>query len=1104
MKKKWFNDERVYRPLFKCIRIVNLILFILLAGLMHVSASVYSQQTKLSVSMEDVTVKEVLKQIEKQSDFFFLYKSTDIGVNRIVSVKIKEKSVENLLDQMFRGTTVAYEVVNRQIVLTDKAMENSLPQSKQQQEKIISGKVTDSHGAPITGASVFVKGTAIGVITDLNGNFNLANVPPNATLIFSFVGMKTKEVRLNGLTTLNITLVNDAIGLEEVLVIGYGTQKKSDLTGAVFTVKSEGFKGKPNANILQSLQGLVPGLDIKNTQSAPGSDPVIRIRGEKSLSASNNPLIILDGIPFEGSLNDISANDIESVSVLKDASSAAIYGARASNGVIIITTQRGVKGKAQVNYSGYYGVQNAEKKLDMMSGAQYFQLKVDIAKTQGRATDFSPQALLNSAEMPQYLAGTETDWQNMVLRPGSMQEHNVSVSGGSDKTNYYTSINFLNQSGIMEYSGMKRVTIRSKLDFEINDWIKTGVNLQLTNKDLGGFIYSTQSDFNGKLPDFADALRLSPYGQVYDQSGRYSLYPEFPNTFYNFQNPFSNNGSTADNVTRRAIVNLFGEIKFPFLKGLTYRLNYGVDYTNQEADYYWPSYTSYGLPFKGVAETNNNNKLRSTWENVLKYTKDINSHHIDFTGLFSRESYVGKTYRQLGKGFINDENRYNFVESAENKEIFSTLTQTELVSYMARVNYNFKNRYFLTATGRKDGYSGFGKNNKYGFFPSVALGWVPTEEGFMKNSESLKFVDYLKIRTSLGQNGNMGISPYQTLDALKTATYVFGNNPTTVNGLLLKTVGNPNLKWESTVTFNIGLDFAVLKNRISGNLDFYRSHSNDLLMTRNVPVMNGYTSIWYNIGKTENKGFEFNLKTKNVQGRKFEWTTNLNFSLSRNKILELRGDGKNDLANNWFIGQPLRVFFDYNRTGIWQTGENIAGSAQPSVKPGYPKLQDITGDNKIDAKDRIILGSRLPSWVGGMTNTFSYGNWSLSVYVNTVQGIINADNIEGTYIDVPYWRADRPSNNFAARGIIEPIGHGTYRDASYVRINNASLSYNVPKKALEKRGISNLKLYLSAQNLCTFTNWLGYDPESQNTDIGYFDGPYPNSRTIVMGLNLAF
>ncbi len=651
---------------------------------------------------------------------------------------------------------------------------------------------------------------------------------------------------------------------------------------------------------------------------------------------------------------------------------------------------------------------------------------------------------------------------------------------------------------------MNRITLRSNIDHEINNWLKTGVNIQLVNKDLGGSDFSRNTDFNGKLPDWADALRLSPYGQLKDAAGRYTFYPEFPNTFYNFTNPFANDGSTFDNVTNRAIINLYGEIKFPFLKGLSYRLNSGIDYNNQEQGYYWPSYTLYGFPFNGVAETDNSNGKHWTWENILKYEKEISGHHIDFTGLFSREGFSSRTSQQIGKGFVNDDNSYHYMASADSKQINSTLIETNLESYMARINYNFKSKYFITATGRKDGYSGFGKNNKYGFFPSVALAWIPTQESFLQNAESFKFLDYLKIRASLGKNGNMGISPYQTLDAFKIVHYVFGNNPTTANGLLLQTVGNPDLKWESTTTFNAGIDFSVLNNRISGSVDYYRSHSNDLLMTRQIPVMNGYTSIWYNIGQTENKGIELSLNTINIQRSRFKWITNLNFSRNRDKILKLRGDGKNDVGNKWFVGEPVRVYYDYNTIGIWQKGDDIANSSMPSAKPGFPKLQDVNKDGKITADDRVVLGSRLPSWVGGITNTLSYGNWSLSVYIYTVQGISKVDNIEGTYINVPYWRDDRPSNKFAARGIIEPISHGTYRDASFVRIKDASLAYNFATKTLDKLKISNLKLYLSAKNLYTFTNWLGYDPEAATNDITYFDGPYPNARTIVMGINLTF
>ncbi len=1094
MKKKSERGEAYCSCVKKMLMIMKLSILFLVTAVFSSTASVYSQSAKLSVKLESSRIADVFDAIEKQSEFYFFYNRNNFDDNKLVSVNVKESKIDEILNEVLKGQNATWEIVDRNILI--KARGDSQMTSAQQPNSV-TGKVTDESGLPLPGVTVVLRGTTNGTITNSDGNYILTNIPANAFLSFSFVGMKSQTIAVGNQTTINVTLVFDAIGIEEVVAVGYGTQRKSDLTGAVYSIRADKLQDMPNTNILQGLQGTVPGLVVTNTQSVPGASPQLRIRGENSLSASNNPLIILDGIPFEGNLTDISNNDVEAVTVLKDASAAAIYGARAANGVIIISTKRGATGKAQINYRGYFGVQSAENKLDMMDGDQYFQLKVDIAKNQGNVTDFSPEKILYSNELPQYNAGTTTDWQNLVLRTGVQQEHNISISGGSDKTFYYTSLNYLNQEGIMEYTGMNRVTIRSNIDHEINDWLKTGVNIQLTNKDLGGYIYSNVGEFSGKLPGFGYVMSLSPYGKLKEENGRYTHFPEFPNTFYGFLNPFANDGSTADNETKRAIVNLFGEINFPFLKGLSYRMNYGIDYNNQEIGYYWPSSTFYGAQFKGIAETNNNNDERWTWENILKYTKDIRDHHVDFTGLFSRESFSGRTYRQIGRGYVNDDNLYHLLQAAESKENFSSLTETDLVSYMARVNYSFNTKYFLNATARMDGYSGFGANNKYGFFPSMAVSWIPTQEGFMQDSESLQFIDYLKVRASLGENGNMGINPYQTLDAFRTSNYVFGNNPTSVNGVMLSTVGNPDLKWESTVTFNIGLDFSLLDDRISGNLDYYKSYSKDLLMTRQVPVMNGYTSIWYNIGKTENKGFEFNLNTVNVKSGNLEWKTNFNFSVNRDKIVELRGDGKNDLANSWFIGEPLRVYFNYKRDGIWQTGDNIAGSHMPTAKPGYTRLADTNGDGKITAEDRIILGSRLPDWVGGMTNVFSYGNWDLSVYINTVQGILKESLISQYLVDLPYWREDRPNNEFPARGIVEPIVYGTYRDASYVRIKDVSLSYNFPAKSLDNLGIANLKLYLSGKNLYTFTDWMDYDPEAAPVF-----GVYPNSRTIVVGVNL--
>lgn len=965
--------------------------------------------------------------------------------------------------------------------------------SAQQKEKV-SGSVKDTRGIGIPGVSVVVQGTTIGTVTDIDGSFLIEVPDGNAVLKYSFIGYKSLTIKVDLNKAMVIVMEEDVTGLEEVVVVGYGSQKKNDMTGSIYSVKAEDLESMPNINIMQGLQGAVPGLNITNTNSAPGSTPQISIRGENSLSASNSPLIILDGIPFEGSMNDINPGDIQSVSVLKDASSSAIYGSRGANGVILISTKKGKKGKARINYSGYFGFQSVENKLDLMDGAGYIKFLQDYNGFLGK-TDLSPESLLMADEIPQYQEKSEIDWQDKVFRVAPQQDHQISMSGGNATTQYYTSLGYMDQRGVVENSGMKRYSVRSNIDHKLFDWLKTGVNMQLTLKDLGG-----------NRPSVTNALKVSPYGKIRDENGAYTHYPQSPQKYYS--NPFANDGATVDNETKRILTNIYAEVDLPFVKGLSYRLNMGVDYYNQETGSYYPSYTLSGRQTSGLANIANSSNRRWTLENILKYTNDFGNHHVDITGLYSRESERNKLAKMEGKGFVNDDNLYHYIQSAEQKEIESKLTETDIVSYMGRFNYSYAKKYFLTFTGRTDGYSGFGKNNKYGFFPSLALGWNISQESFIQDSEALNFVDFLKLRASYGENGNMGVSPYKTLDSFASRYYVYGDNANTANGVLISTVGNPDLRWESTVSLNLGIDFALLDNRVSGNVEYYQSESKDLLMQRQLPVMNGYTSIWYNVGKTENWGLEFNVNTINLTKGDFEWSSNFNVSLNRDKIVELRGDGEDDLANKWFIGESLRVYYDYNKVGIWQTGDDIANSHMPSAKPGTPIFKDVNNDGKLTGEDREIIGSKLPDWVGGMTNTFSYKNWSLSVYINTVQGLTKQNNLldpgiwlpakNTNYLNIPYWTPERPSNTYVAPGYDEnTLGHKYYQDASFVRIKDVSLSYNFPKESLDKWGISNLKFYVSGKNLHTFTDWIGYDPEASSSF-----GAYPNSRTIVFGVNL--
>ena len=1078
---------------------MNLTLFILLAGLMHVSASVYGQQPKLSVSMKDVSVKEVLKQIEKQSDFFFLYKSTDIGVNRIISVKIEGKSVENLLDQIFSGTTVAYEVVNHQIVLSDKATENSLPQSQQQKENIISGKVTDSYGAPITGASVFVKGTLIGVVTDLNGNFNLANVPQNATLIFSFVGMKTKEVLLNGLPTLNITLVNDVIGLDEVVVTGYGTQKKGDLTGSIVSVNSAKLEKTINSNLTKTLQGIVPGLEITNTSFKAGASQSITIRGENSLSASNAPLIILDGIPYDGSLNDINPNDVESVNVLKDASSSAIYGARSANGVIIISTKQGKQGKLKISFSNSYGVGSIANKIDMLNGGEYVSMIQEYKRWRNITTNFDPLAILMSNEIPNYNAGITTDWIDLGYTNSMQLNNELSISGANEKTSYYNSIGHYKEKGLALGDQFTRVTLRSNIKHNPTKWLEIGSNLQFSHRD-----------HSGTSPDRTALVYSSPYGQVKTSKGDWELYPVYPATY--LYSGFANYTATNDNNTYSSIVNLYGVLRPA--KWLSYRLNVGSNLSNNYQGSYYPKNTMTGQNANGSASKNSSLGTRWTFENVLDYKTVIGLHTISLTGLFSREGTTSKSESLTGQGFVSDVTLYNFMSSASIKNISSGYSESYIESLMGRLNYDFGKKYFATFTIRRDGYSGFGANNKYGVFPSGAVGWNISEENFIKNSTSMKFIDLLKLRLSYGINGNMAIPSYRTLDIFSNVSMIFGDNTTTTNGLLNSSIGNPSLKWEGTKAYNVALDFGFFKNRLTGTIDLWKSNSKDLLMTRSVPVMNGYSSVWDNIGQVANRGIELSLSSINISNANFKWTSSFNFSKNKDEIVSLSKGETQNIANLWFVGQPLNVIYNYRQTGVWQLGQEaeIAAGPQKGEKPGAARLEDVNNDGKLTALDKVILGSKTPSWRAGLSNEFKYKRWSLNIFINAVQGIKYDNGLlaaiqygidkNANFIDVPFWRPDRPNNRFTSVGYMNTYGVPMLDDASFVRIKDLTLSYELsPVGIIKSWGINRLTFSVTGRNLYTFTKWIGFDPESPVAGVGAL-GVYPSAREINFGVKV--
>lgn len=917
--------------------------------------------------------------------------------------------------------------------------------------------------------------------------------------------------------------------LEEVVVVGYGSQRKSDLTGGVTAVGEDKLGLVSTNNLMDKLAGQIPGLNISTGNAQPGEDQTLRIRGNNSLTASNDPLIVMDGIPYSGSLGDIDPDIIESMSVLKDASSAAIYGSRGSNGVILIQTKKGRQGKATVTYKGQVGMAETERRLDMMSGDEYLQYLYDYNHLKNGIpyNQLTPESVLGADELANYKTGRTIDWQDKMFHQALVTNHQISLTGGTESTTYMASISRLRQDGVVRNTGMKRTNISLNINQNLGKWLKIGMSMQAIQKEYGG-----------ELPYLEAGLKMSPFGTYSDEEGNLEYYPMSRNTL--FYNPMSDCNAIEDKTNRNVFISTFADITLP-IKGLSFRTNFGYNYRNNFAGTYYGRNTLTGSKVDGAASIENTNYWDYTWENILKYENTFGKHKIDATGLFSIQETSKQYSKQSAESFVNDEGGYhNMAGGEKNKSLSSSLTETALLSYMIRLNYAYAGKYLLTLTGRSDGYSAFGANNKYAFFPSAAAAWNISSEEFMENTRN--WLDMMKLRVSYGANGNQGINAYQTLDRLSLTQYVWGDGGNTVNGVYLPTngVGNPNLKWETTYTFNIGIDFGLFNGRLSGNIDFYIANTKDLLMNRTVPYMNGYRSILDNIGQTRNVGVEFALNSINVETKDFLWKTNVNFSLNRDKIVKLQENGKDDITNKWFIGEPTNVYYDYNVIGTWQTDDprwkclvekdnagNIISEKwgyytddwkeiQKGAEPGSAKLEDVDGDGIITADDKKIIGSKLPSFLMSMTNNFTYKDFYMSFVLNGVFGQwrqMHDQNFdrwmpEFNYLsDMNYWTESNPTNEMTSPSYVPYEKHSFYKRMNYVQLKNITIGYNIPKAFTQKLGITSARVDVSVNNVCTFSNIknaLNYDNAKANDDEKGVVVGYPTARSYMLGLNVTF
>ena len=970
--------------------------------------------------------------------------------------------------------------------------------------------VVDQAG-PVIGASVVIKGTVSGASTDVNGVTTIA-CPDDAVLSVSYVGYSTQEVAVASRTTIEVRLEEDAQRLDEVVVVGYNTVRRAQTTGALSQVKGEKLEFQSSPTLENRLQGQTPGVMISSGSGQPGSNDLsIRIRGTGSINGSNTPLYIMDGVMVQSAdFAALNSNDIADIQVLKDASAVAIYGSRGSNGVILIQTKRGSKGSFHVTYKTKLSVAEPMQRIETMGPNEFIRFKQDMGRLKnnysGEQLDPLVGSIISASEKVNYAKGITNDWQDYVFRTVFTMDHQLSFQGGNEKTTYMASVSYLDNPGVVYNSNYQRTNVYASINQKMNDWLSVGLTTQFVNRETGG-----------ATPNLEHAIKQSPYGIYKDETGAYY---EEPMDYSNLPNPMKDVNADQKRTGRNFMANGFLDLKLP-VKGLSFRSQFGYNYRSQMNGTYYGRNTVTGKKVDGRAELANNHTTDWTWENVLKFDRNFGKHHIDFTGLFSMQEAQYTAASQSGEGFVNDDSSFYRMDGAENKiAISSSFWKENFVSGMFRVNYGFNSKYLLTLTGRADSFSAFAENHKWAFFPSAAVAWHLGEESFIKDNAS--WIDMLKIRLSYGANGNNAISRYQSLDRLYSTNgvkYIWGDNSDAANSAYLPSdgIGNPDLRWETTYTANLGIDFQFFNGRLGGTIDMYLSNTHDLLMSRTVPIMNGYSKILYNVGQTRNKGIELTLHSQNIRKTNFRWETDFTFSLNRDQIVALRGDGKDDINNKWFIGQPLSVYYDWNMIGIWQEGDEFTFidkdgkevAHQTGATPGAAKLEDVDGNGVIDSNDRKVIGSKQPSFTMSMGNRFTYKDFYFSFLFNGVFGKWMTDNVanissytfgSGNYIHgVKYWTPETPDAEVVSPGYQASFSHGYYKKLNYVQLRNITLGYRVNQKFVRRIGLSAIDVNFSVNNVCAFSNMR----QMLNYDNTWF-ASFPTARSYVLGLSLTF
>ena len=1108
MKKNRYELCGLNCRIKKMLFVMKLTIFAFFLGLMSLSAaSTYSQNKKITLDLEGATLIDVFKQIESQSEFVFIYKNETINLDKKVDVKIEGATVDKVLEQILQNFGIKFEIDNKQIIITpDRTIPtiikgiNSNEAIPQPQKKEISGKVTDSKGQTLPGVSVVVKGTTTGTVTDGDGKFRISTAADALTLTFSFVGMKTQEISTAGKTSVNVILTEETFGIEEVVAIGYGTMKKSDLTGSVSSINSDRFQVGSGLTAEQLMKGSLSGVSISQNSGKPGGSNTIRVRGGTSISASNEPLYVIDGVPISTSagvsstklssttdyfdeepvdpLSSLNPNDIESIDILKDASSTAIYGSRGANGVILITTKRGKAGKTQIDYAFNTGISTASKQLNVLSGDEY-------------------RAIVNKLGLTLDDKGDNANWQDRIERTALSTSHFLSLTGGSEKSTYRVSVGYGDQKGIIKASDVTNFNSRINLThIELDGKLKIDANMSYGQQtaDQAPVSNTVGSEMGSSI--LYEAYVFNPTYPIYDASGNYNNVPPYR------VNPVSYTDELFDN---RKSTKFLGNISaaYNFVKPLTFQVNAGYNVNSVDRNSYISKNNLLGNGYNGYVSMQKLDDFNKLLETILKYNQKFGKHGIDAMAGYSYQYFYDEGNHEGASGFLSDAFKWYSIQAATTIEIPTSYAQcNKLISMYGRANYNYDDRYLLTATLRRDGSSRFGSDHKWGLFPSAAASWRISKEQFYKSN----LVTDLKLRASYGVTGSQEIGNYNSLNTLSASSsgYIVGGKKITI--VMPSQYANPDLKWEETAQADIGFDFGFLKNRIHGSLDWYNKKTSDLLLSIDVPSPSYISKQIANVGSVRNTGIELTLNADLIRSGDFGWSAIINLSRNRNKVLSLSNDkwvGKNMLtapcqgqglsgsyAQLIMPGQPLGTFYGKRFTGFDSNGlEQYANNGASEV-----------------------IGCAQPDLSFGFESTFRYKNWSLAM---NFHGTAGNDIYNGTRNNQAYL-SNLPGRNVFEEAVTSGVSRTQAKvfssrfieDGSFLRLDNLTFGYNFKTK---NTFLSAARAYISAQNLFCLTGYKGLDPEVNSEISSTGTAPlgidylsYPKARTFSLGINVSF